>query len=370
MSIHFHPLVIADLQRETEQCVSIAFAVPEALSDVFRFQAGQNITLRHYVDGQEIRRSYSICSTPDEKELRIAVKEVEGGVFSSFANRQLRIGDTVDVLPPTGRFSIETNPNAGRCYLAFAAGSGITPVFSLIKNILATEPLSEVSLVYGNKSRDTIIFREAVEGLKNRYPQRFRVLHVLSRERLDLPVQQGRINADKCRELGKGWIDYSQIDHVFLCGPEEMIFDLRDFLLQEKLSPTAIHFELFHSPGQKTNAGTLSSTGAGNTTKATRASSPASAPATVSIRLDGRTINFDLAYDGNSILDAALAAGADLPYACKGGVCATCRARLVEGEVSMDQNYALVPEELDAGFILTCQSHPRSPAVTIDFDQK
>lgn len=357
MSLHFHPLRIKDIRRETNECVSIAFEIPEALEPVFRFREGQNITVKAVIDGAEIRRSYSICSSPLEKELRIAVKAVPGGLFSQFANTRLKPGDLLELMPPTGKFNVVLDPAHKKQYLAFAAGSGITPILSIIKTILATEPGSEMTLVYGNRSRSSIIFREALEALKNKYLNRFRIIHVLSRERTDADINFGRIGAAKCHELSPSLVNWSSIDDYFICGPAEMIFSVRDYLLEQNIDPARIHIELFNTPLPST---TTSRPIAGNAGTAQTAS--------VTIRVDGISFPFELAYDGSSILDAALQQGADLPYACKGGVCATCRAKLVQGEVSMDQNFALEPDELAAGFILTCQSHPRSKSITIDYD--
>lgn len=360
MSIHFHPLTICDIRRETNDCVSVAFEVPQSLRDVFAFRHGQNITLRMSINGEDLRRSYSICSSPLDNELRVAVKSVADGRFSSFANSKLKKGDTLEVLPPTGKFYTELHPTNKKEYVAFAAGSGITPILSIIKTTLATEPGSSFTLVYGNRNKASIIFRDTLEALKNKYMDRFRVIHVLSRERTDSDINYGRIDPEKCEQLCRYIIDWKNTDHFFLCGPESMIFSTRDFLLSKGVEPTKIHFELFNTPGQNLATGTrkeMSPADKGQVSK-------------VTVRLDGSSFDFDLPFEGNSVLDGALQQGADLPYACKGGVCCTCRARLVSGEVEMDVNYALEPEEIAAGFILTCQSHPRSSNVVVDFDSK
>lgn len=358
MSLHFHTLTIRDIRRETDQCVSIAFDIPKWLESVFTYKAGQNITIRKNIDGEELRRSYSVCSSPLEGELRVAVKAVEGGKFSYYANHELRIGDTIDVLPPTGKFHTALDPQTSRNYLAFAAGSGITPILSLIKTILGTEKQSRFTLVYGNRNRASIIFREEIEALKNRFIDRFRVVHVLSREQTDLDLQQGHIDPEKCRKLSEKWVDFSNLDHIFICGPEAMIFGLKDYLQSEGIAAEKIHFELFNTPGQSAS-------------RSQPVNTVVEGPmANVQLKLDGISIRFPLAFNGESILDAALRTGADLPYACKGGVCATCRAKLVSGEVKMDLNYALEPEESAAGFILTCQSHPRTTEIFVDFDQR
>ena len=358
--VRFEKLTIRDIRRETPDCVSIAFEIPENLKPVYQFRQGQNLTLRLKLNDEELRRSYSICSSPLDNELRIAVKKVSQGKFSSHANLKLRKGDIIDVLPPTGTFYTELRIDQKKKYLALAAGSGITPIISIIKATLKTEPKSEFTLVYGNRNRSSIIFKEALEALKNIYINRLTIIHVLSREKTDAPINHGRINADKCVQL-KRLVDFKNMDEIFLCGPEEMIFSVRDWLHHEGIEHRKIHFELFTTPGQQKSA-------ADNLQL--NVHEDKGPKSKVSIRLDGVMFDFELAKSGDSILDAALQQGAELPYACKGGVCSTCRARLLEGEVRMDTNYALEPDELAKGFILTCQSHPLTDSVVVDFDAK
>jgi ring-1,2-phenylacetyl-CoA epoxidase subunit PaaE len=362
MSSHFVSLTIADIRRETVDCVSIAFTIPPEMQAAFSFQQGQNITIKTMIGGTEARRSYSICSSPLDKELRIAVKKVPGGLFSTFANEQLQPGQPLEVLPPSGKFYTELKPGNRKRYLAIVAGSGITPVLSLIKTTLAIEPESHFTLVYGNRHRPSIIFREELEALKNRYVTRLSLHHILSREELDIPLYQGRIDARKCEELASRLIDLPSMDEIFLCGPGEMIFSLRDWLEKKGIEKKKIHFELFH-PLESGATAMLKQ-------EKTTLAGVADRVSEVTVRLDGINHNFALPYDGESVLEAALFQGADLPFACKGGVCCTCRARLIEGQVEMDLNYALEADELAAGFILTCQSHPRSRKVVIDFDSK
>lgn len=362
MSSHFVSLIIEDVRRETADCVSIAFTIPPQWQQAFRFQQGQNITVRTTIGGTEARRSYSICSSPLDHELRIAVKKVPGGLFSTFANEQLQPGQTLDVLPPSGKFYTELKPGNQKRYLAFVAGSGITPVLSLIKTTLALEPESHFTLVYGNRHRPSIIFREELEALKNRYLNRLSLHHILSREELDIPLYQGRIDAQKCEDLCSRLIDLDTMDEIFLCGPGEMIFSLKDWLEKKGVERKKIHFELFHPLDN--NATTI------NPQQKTAGRNTDENVSQVTVRLDGINHVFELSYQGDSILDTALYEGADLPFACKGGVCCTCRAKLVEGKVEMDLNYALEADELAAGFILACQSHPRSKKVIIDFDSK
>ena len=379
MASHFRALTIEDVRRETADCISVAFAIPDGFREEFRWRQGQNITLRTRINGEEIRRSYSICSSPLDNQLRVAIKKVPGGVFSTYANEQLQKGHVIDVLPPSGKFYTELLPENRKRYLAFAAGSGITPILSLIKTTLAVEPGSHFTLVYGNRHRGSILFREELEGLKNRYMDRLSLLHILSREQMDNPLNQGRIDTGKCGELCHRLIDLRMVDEVFLCGPEEMIFMLKGWLEQQGVEARKIHFELFHTRGGAAAAGTgggvAGSSGGGRGAAGLVEGSAAGTGVTekvsrVTVRLDGVSHDFDLPYDGSSLLDAALMEGVDLPFACKGGVCCTCRARLVEGQVEMEVNYALEADELAAGFILTCQSHPRTDRVIVDYDSK
>lgn len=358
MALHFHPLQIEEIIRETPDCISVRFQIPDELTETFRFLPGQNITLRTQIQGEEVRRSYSICKAPFENQLAVAIKKVPGGVFSTFANEQFRVGDVIEVMPPTGKFHPNIDAQQAKNYLMLAAGSGITPIISLAKTILREEPNSSVTLVYGNKSRGHIIFFEALEGLKNKYLDRFTLIHILSREKTDAEINYGRINYAKLQTL---WplLSSSRIDEAFICGPEEMIFAARDFLQENGLSSNQIHFELFGTTMAKRSSGTTDATVTGD--------GPTSQ---ITIRLDGRTVQFPLAYDSDSILDAALKQGADLPFACKGGVCCTCKAKLVSGEIDMAVNYALEPEEVIRGYILTCQARPKTAEVEIDFDQR
>ena len=361
MATHFRALKIKDIRKETADCVSVAFDIPEEWKPEFQFSHGQNITVRTKLGGEELRRSYSICSSPLENELRIAVKQIPAGRFSTHANQELIVGNLLDVMAPTGKFFTKLSSGHAKNYLAFAAGSGITPVISIIKATLATEPQSHFTLIYGNRDRHSIIFREELEGLKNRYLSRFMIHHLLSREKTDVPINQGRIDAAKCDELFEKLIDPRWMDEIFICGPESMIFSVRQALELQGIAKEKIHFELFTVPGQTQTASKKINIGE---------KKHDAQKSRISIKVDGISSEFDLAYEGDSILDAALKQGADLPYACKGGVCASCRARLIEGEVDMTTNYALEADELAAGFILTCQSHPRTELVKVDFDSK
>ncbi|MES2328320.1 MAG: 1,2-phenylacetyl-CoA epoxidase subunit PaaE [Bacteroidota bacterium] len=359
MSIHFHELVVKEVRRETNDCVSISFSIPPELREIFQYKQGQYITLRTNINGEEVRRSYSVCSSPLDNELRVAVKKVEQGIFSTHANEQLKKGDVLDVMPPLGKFFTELHPEQSKQYTGFAAGSGITPLLSIIKTTLRTEPKSSFTLVYGNRNRHSIIFKEELEALKNVYMDRFRVIYILSREKTDAAINFGRIDADKCNELCNKNIDITRTDEFFLCGPENMIFSVKDQLEKMGVEKKKIHFELFTTPGGKQSS-----------IVKPESLVRAEVKSKVTIKLDGISFDFDLGFEGDAILDAALKHGADLPYACKGGVCCTCRAKLIEGEVDMDVNYGLEPEEIEQGFILTCQSHPRTEKVIVDFDNR
>jgi ring-1,2-phenylacetyl-CoA epoxidase subunit PaaE len=359
MSIHFERLQVAEVRKETPDCVSIAFTIPQELQEKFQYKQGQYITLRTILNGEDLRRSYSICSSPLDNELRVAIKKTEHGIFSTYANEHLKKGDKLDVMPPLGKFFTELQPEQSKQYVGFAAGSGITPLLSIIKTTLRVEPKSSFTLVYGNRNRHSIIFKEELEGLKNRYMERFRVIYILSREKTDAAINFGRIDAEKCTALCGKNLDISRTDEFFLCGPEEMICSVKDQLEQLGVDRKHIHFELFTIPGAKRSS-----------VVSRQSSVKTEVKSKITVKLDGITFDFDLGFEGDAILDAALKQGADLPYACKGGVCCTCRAKLVEGEVDMDVNYGLEPEEIEQGFILTCQSHPRTEKVVVDFDVK
>lgn len=359
MAVHFHKLKIKDVRKETSDCVSVSFDIPGNLINEFHFREGQNITIKKIISGEELRRSYSICSAPHEKQLRVAIKKVDGGLFSRFANDELKTGDELEVLPPTGKFNARIKSEQTGNYLAIAAGSGITPIISIIKHTLQFQPGSQFTLIYSNRNRNSIIFFEELEALKNKYIRRFNFINVLSRERTDAEIFYGRIDEAKLTALDK-LVSYASFDEIYICGPEEMIFTASGFLEKKGINKKNIHFELFNTPGQKQQQQKLKTTEFVD----------AGPKSNISIKLDGRSFAFDLPYNGNSILDGALQHGADLPYACKGGVCATCRAKLVEGKVDMEVNYALEPEEIEQGFILTCQAHPKTEKVFVDFDIK
>lgn len=358
MAVHFHHLTINQIKKETADCVSVSFDVPENLQEIFQFKEGQNITLRTVLNGEELRRSYSICTAPHEKTLKVAIKKVDEGLFSTFANQQLKVGDVLEVMPPTGKFNSKPTQNKSTKNLAIVAGSGITPVISIIKHILDNNSSSTFTLIYGNQSRSSIIFFEELEAIKNKYIERFNFINILSRERTDADINFGRIDAQKLNDL-QMLVDFKSFDDIFICGPEQMIFTTEKFLLDQSIKKNNIHFELFTTPGQQIKS-----------LKKQADVSDDAPKSKIAIKVDGRTFNFELGFDSDSILDAALKQGADLPFACKGGVCCTCRAKVLEGSVRMDVNYALEEEEVQQGFVLTCQSHPTTDNVFIDFDVK
>ncbi len=358
--IHFHLLQVNKVQRETEDCVSVTFNVPQELRESFQFKQGQNLTFKKMLNGEELRRNYSICSSPLDGELKVAIKKVEGGTFSAWANKELKAGDYLETMPPTGKFRTELNSSQKKNYLSFTAGSGITPILSIIKTTLLTERQSSFTLVYGNRTKNSIIFKEELEALKDKFIDRFRIYHVLSREKSDAPVNYGRIDAEKLDLLLDKLIDIKKIDETFLCGPEEMIFRIKNYLTKKGVADDKIHFELFTVPGYKKQPAISHQPSAINAGPVSK----------VSIKLDGIVFDFDLGYKSESILDAALKQGADLPFACKGGVCTTCKAKILEGKVMMDVNWGLEPDEVAAGYILTCQSHPRTKQIFVDFDAK
>ncbi|HMG66469.1 MAG TPA: 1,2-phenylacetyl-CoA epoxidase subunit PaaE [Chitinophagaceae bacterium] len=359
MSIHFHKLVIKEIIKETAECVSVQFDIPNELKKDFAFKQGQSLSMRIYLNGEEIRRTYSICASPLDDEWRVAIKKQEGGLFSGFAHDQLKKGDVLEVMQPVGKFYTDLDPANKKNYVAFAAGSGITPVLSIITTTLRTESNSQFTLVYGNRNKTSIIFKEALEGLKDKFIDRFRIIYILSRERTDTTINSGHINLSKLNELNK-LIDYKHTDEFFICGPEEMIFSVKDFLNNEGIEKSKIHFELFTTPGEKHH-------GVIRHSPSQKEEGPMSK---ISVKLDGISFDFDLGFNGESILDAALKQGADLPFSCKGGVCCTCKARLIEGEVDMEVHWGLEHDEIEKGYILTCQSHPKTERVIIDFDIK
>jgi ring-1,2-phenylacetyl-CoA epoxidase subunit PaaE len=347
----FHTLRVSAVEPLTDDAVAISFAVPSELADDYRFVHGQHLTIRGD-DGE--RRSFSICTPPSSGVLRIGVKKLPGGAFSEGVVASLRVGDELDVMTPAGRFTTTLDPTASKVYVAIAAGSGITPVISIVATLLEEEPHSEVLLVYANRTHRTVMFLDELHDLKDRFRERLQLVHVLSREQQDVELFSGRLDGDRLSRILKSLLPAEDVDEWFLCGPQQMVVDLREVILDHGVEPHAVHTELFHAdPVPRAPV---------------EASSSVEGAAQVTIRLDGRASDFELRPDGVGVLEAALEVRSDLPFACRGGVCGTCRAKLVEGTVAMDVNYALEPEEIADGYVLTCQSHPTSERVVLDYD--
>ncbi len=352
----FHALKVAEVRRETPDSVSIALQVPDALREEFVFQPGQYLTLRATIDGEEARRPYSLCSSPDEPLISIGVRKQPGGAFSTFANERLKAGDTVEAMPPEGRFVLK--PGApGRHVLAIAAGSGITPILSIAKALLANDARARFTLIYGNRTSQSTMFAEPLEDLKDRHLGRVTIVYLLSREALEVELRHGRIDAARLAALADGVVDVRAVDEAFLCGPEGMIAEASRALAGLGLPGERIHVERF-TPAEPRKRFVPPPAGAAETVVAR-----------VSVKLDGKRNAFDMLASDPNIVDAAARAGLDLPHSCKGGMCCTCRCRVVEGAVEMAANYSLEPWELEQGFRLACQSTPTTPTLTLDFDQ-
>ena len=353
----FHPLTIAHVARETRDAVAITFDVPPALKDAFRFVQGQHLTLRAEVGGEDMRRSYSICSAVQDDCLRIAVKKAAGGAFSTWVNERAKAGQTIEVMPPMGHFNVPLDPANARHYVGFAAGSGITPLLSIIKTTLLVEPRSRFTLFYGNRSSATVIFKEELSDLKDRFLSRLNLVYVMSREPQDIALLNGRIDKEKTDALLTHWVDLEDVDAVFLCGPDGMMRAVSTSLEAHGFPKSKVKIELFAAsiPRREHKAAVAATAGHGE--------------CTVTAIIDGAARQFTLEKTKENVIDAALRQGVELPYSCKGGVCSTCRAKLVEGEVDMDVNFALEDYELARGFILCCQSYPVTDKVVVDFDQ-
>lgn len=354
----FFPLEVTDVRRETRDAVVVTLAPRDEDRETFDFTQGQYLTFRRAFDGEELRRSYSICAGKDEGLLKVGIKRVDGGAFSTWANEELKAGDALEAMAPMGAFHVPLQPDVSRHYLGFAGGSGITPVLSLIKTTLAREPGSRFTLIYGNRSINSIMFREELEDIKNTHLGRFNVVHVLESEAQEIDLFSGRIDAEKCARLFKGWVNIAAIDMAFICGPEPMMLAIAASLREHGLRDDQIKFELFASaPRRARHVVKTAVDGArAETCKAT-------------ITLDGSTRVIEMAKKGETILEAALAASLDAPYACKAGVCSTCRAMVLEGEVEMETNHALEDYEVRQGYVLTCQCHPLSDHVVVTYDQ-
>lgn len=351
----FYSLEVSELDHLTDDAVMIKFIIPDELKKTFHYDSGQYINIKKVVQDEEVRRSYSLCSSPFENTWAIGVKKVKGGVFSSYAKDNLKKGEILEVMPPQGNFLLPKEIEPNNVFLFFAAGSGITPIISQIKFILQNSEAS-VMLFFGNSNTESIMFREELEGLKNQYLNRLSLHYILSRENPGSALFYGRINKKKCLQFATYFFNVEEVKGAYICGPFEMIEEVKVALVEKGMHADAIHFELFHAPDKAINI------------VLEKEIIDTSSMSLVTLSLDGLTFDFPLPFGGKSILDAALENGADLPFACKGGVCSTCKAKLKKGEVHMTVNYALEQSEIDAGYILTCQSHPRTPQIIVDFD--
>jgi ring-1,2-phenylacetyl-CoA epoxidase subunit PaaE len=353
----FHALTVSDVQRATRDAVVVRFAVPPDAADVFRFTQGQHVTLRTHLEGHELRRSYSICSAVQDGDLRVAVKRVPGGAFSNWLNDCVHPGQQIDVMPPTGQFHVPIAPTVARHHLAFAAGSGITPIFSIVKTMLLAEPHSRFTLIYGNRATSSVLLREELAELKDRFVERLQIIYVMSREQQDIELFNGRIDRPRCEALVTRLVALDKVDTVLLCGPAGMNEAVRAVLAAHGVPASKIKSELF-VPGTPAP------------TSATRTRSvEGDDECQVTVQIDGTSRQFTVRKGEESVLDAALRQGIDLPYSCKGGVCSTCRCKVVEGEVEMHANFALEDYEVARRYVLSCQSHPVTDRLTIDYDQ-
>jgi ring-1,2-phenylacetyl-CoA epoxidase subunit PaaE len=354
----FHPLTIAHVGNETRDTIAVTFAVPAELQDSFKYQQGQHLTLRAKIGEEDVRRSYSICSAVQDGALRVAIKRTQGGLFSSWANDTLQAGHTIEVMPPMGHFNVPLDAANRKHYLAFAAGSGITPILSIVKTTLAAEPHSSFTLFYGNRASSSVIFRDELSDLKDTYMERLKLAYVMSREQQDIELFNGRITKDKAAQFLQHWVRVEDIDTAFICGPEDMMHGVSEALQEAGMPKAHIKVELFAAsiPKYAHQPRAASATAAHQQTE-------------VTVIMDGNAASFTMEQDKESLLDAGLRAGLDMRYSCKGGVCSTCRCKVIEGKVDMDANYALEDYEIARGYVLSCQSFPTTARVVIDFDQ-
>jgi ring-1,2-phenylacetyl-CoA epoxidase subunit PaaE len=359
MSTHFHSLRVKSITPDTDEAVIVSFDVPAALQHDFQFTQGQHLTLRTQLNGKEERRSYSICSGVDDGELRIGVRHVSGGVMSSWINQNLKSGEAIDVLPPEGRFFVPVDASQARHYLGIAGGSGITPILAIMKTVLAREPLSRFTLIYGNRRQASTMFKEELEDLKNRYLTRLTLHTVFSQEHMDSPLNSGRLTQTKLGEFLSNLIQPQQLSHVFVCGPHGFNDEADAALLAAGVPAEHIHIERFGVPVDATGVKLKPTVQAGDAPQAM-----------IQIIRDGLSREIEFRAEHGNVLDAAAAAGLEVPYSCKSGVCCTCRAKLMEGKVRMDRNFALEKHEVEAGFVLTCQAHPLTERVVISFDER
>ena len=361
MSTLFHPLRVKAIEPDTAEAVIVSFEVPTDLQEVFGFTQGQYLTLRKDIDGQDLRRSYSICAGLDDGELRVGVRKVRGGVFSNWINANLHPGDTLQVMAPQGRFFVPIEPSSARHNVGIAGGSGITPILSIMKTVLAREPRSRFTLIYGNRQLQSTMFKEEIEDLKNRYMTRLVLQHVFSDEHTDSPLGFGVMNREKIGEFLQGVVPAAQIDHVYVCGPFQMNDEAEAALLAAGVPEDRIHIERFGvALPSATQVGAVVHEAQPGDAKQSR----------ITIVRDGLQREITFTEGQPSILDAASAAGLEVPFSCTSGVCGTCRAKCVDGEVRMERNFALDKNEVAAGFVLTCQAHPLTESVTLSFDER
>jgi ring-1,2-phenylacetyl-CoA epoxidase subunit PaaE len=352
----FYPLTVAAVKHETRDAIAVTFNVPRELKETFAYQQGQHLTLRTMIKGEDVRRSYSICAAVQDERLRVAIKRTPGGLFSTWALEALQPGATLDVMPPMGHFNVPLDAQSERHYLAFAAGSGITPILSILKTTLLAEPKSRFTLFYGNRASSSVIFRDELTDLKDVFMERLNLVYVMSREQQDIELFNGRITQDKCQQFLRHWVRAEDFDVAFICGPEDMMHGVSNALQEAGMRKEQIRIELFaasipnhdHTPRP-------GEAGARHQTE-------------VTVIMDGSHTSFTMDKDKESVLDAGLRAGIDMRYSCKGGVCSTCRCKVLEGQVEMDVNYALEDYEVARGFVLSCQSFPVTDKVVVDFD--
>jgi ring-1,2-phenylacetyl-CoA epoxidase subunit PaaE len=353
----FHKIKVKDIYKETDDCSVITFDIPSNLSEEFKYRHGQHLTLKADIDGEDTRRSYSLCSSPVENRWQVAVKLIPEGKFSTYVNSDLKTGDVLEVMAPSGTFGVETQPEKTKNYLFFAAGSGITPILSMLKTHLALEANATCKLFYVNRTAKSIIFKEELEQLRNTYFGRLEIYYFLTKERRDIDLFNGRFDDEKMKVLTSTFIDIPDTSEVFLCGPEDMVNYVSDYLVNAGLPKELIHFELF-----------VTGLSEEDKQRAERLSKQNVEGVQVTIVDGGKEFQFTMTKDYDNLLDAALGAGADLPFACKGGVCSTCKCRVLQGSVEMKVNYALEEKEVAQHYVLSCQSVPTSKSVKVDFD--
>jgi len=351
----FYSLKILDVKKETADCVSIAFDIPNELKSKFQFKPGQHITAKAIIDGEDIRRSYSLCTSPDDNDYRVAIKQIENGKFSAFANNEIKAGDTLEVMPPSGHFFAELDANNHKKYVGFGGGSGITPLMSIIKSVMAHESKSTFVLIYGNRDKDAIIFNKQFKDLEAKYQDRLKVHHILENGKEGNSLYQGYLTKEKINTYSTSIFNKEEIDEYFLCGPSPMLDVVTNALEALNVPDDKVKLELFTASISKEDSAD-SNYGEHETVSSE-----------ITVIIDGDEFTFNLSTN-ESILDAAQNEDIDVPFACKGGVCSTCKAKVEEGEVRMDKNYALEPDELENNYVLTCQSHPVTDKVVLDFD--